>query len=134
MNVEFKGSYDREKNLSIVQYIGTPKSKEEIEYLANKSMEIWRGDGVNKVWNITDLSGMGMASPQLVIHYNKVIKDFVKDYLADYVVVAKSTMQRIATSLFNTFMGERHTIVESLDEAKKVIDGWQAEKGRRIPL
>ncbi len=127
--VEFEGNYDNEKNISFVKFINTPKSKEDIEYFVDNTLPLWRGDGIHKCWNITDLTGLGKASPGLVIYYNKLVKPHIKKHLENYVVIAGSTLEKVATSLFNTFMRERHPIVSSIDEAMVIIKKWQEEKG-----
>ncbi|MEZ4813331.1 MAG: hypothetical protein R2883_07665 [Caldisericia bacterium] len=127
--VEFEGSFDKEKNISFVKFINTPKSKEDIDYFISNTLPLWEGDGVHKCWNITDLTGLGKAPPSLVIYYNKQVKPYIKKHLENYVVIAGSVLEKVATSLFNTFMGERHPIVSTLDEAMEIVKKWQAEKG-----
>jgi hypothetical protein len=126
LNVEFEGSYDKETNISILRFINTP---EDVDYIVSKASSIWRGDGKHKSWNITDISKMGMAPPKLVIYYNKLVKPIIKEYLVDYVVIAGTILEKVATRLFNTFLGERHPIVSSVEEAQEIIKKWQEERG-----
>jgi len=121
--------YDKEKNISFIRFVNSPQTKEDVEYAVEQFLPVWKGDGIHKSWNITDTSGIGMAKPKLVIYYNKLSKFYINKYLEDYTVIANSTLEKVATRLFNVFMGERHTVVGTMNEAIRVIEDWQKEKG-----
>lgn len=126
---EVETEFNKEKNLSVIKFINTPQTREDVEYGIEKFIPMWKGDGIHKNWNISDVRGMGMAPPKLVIYYNKLAKPYIKKYLEDYVVIAGSTLEKVATRLFNVFMGERHSVVNSMEEAMEIIEKWQKEKG-----
>ncbi|MEZ4813330.1 MAG: hypothetical protein R2883_07660 [Caldisericia bacterium] len=129
VTVEFKGNYDKNKNLSIFKYINTPKSKEDIEFVVERATPLWKGDGIHKSWNITDITALGQAPPSLVIYYNKLCKPILKKHVHNYVVIAGTLLEKVATSLFNTFMGEKHPVVSSMEEALEMIEKLQARDG-----
>ncbi|HOO97527.1 MAG TPA: hypothetical protein PKV16_07325 [Caldisericia bacterium] len=131
---EFEGRYDAEKNISYVRFIGKPTSNSDVDYLVEKITPHYMGNGKNKIWQITDITEMGMAAPNLVIYYNNRVKELTKKYVQDYVVISSNTMQKLATNLFNTFLGEKHDIVQSIEEAEKVILERQEKIGRFPPL
>ncbi len=129
VTVEFQGEYDKEKNLSIFKYVDIPQSKEDVEFVVEKATPLWKGDGIHKSWNITDITALGQASPSLVIYYNKLCKPILKKHVHNYVVVAGTLLEKVATSLFNTFMGEKHPVASSMEEALEIIERLQKRDG-----
>ncbi len=126
---EYEASFDEQRNMSFTSFINHPTSKEEVERCVDAFRIVWKGNGKNKNWNITDTRKMGMAPTKLVIYYNKLAKSHIKKYLEDYVVVAGTILEKVATRLFNVFMGERHPVVSTMEEAYEIIEKWQKEKG-----
>jgi len=129
VNFRCEAEYNKELNITIMHFINKPQTKEDIESIIDVALPLWKGDGKHKTWNITDTSKMGMAPPKLVIYYNKLVKPIIEEYFIDYVVVAGTILEKVATRLFNTFLGERHPIVSSVEEAQEIIKKWQGERG-----
>jgi len=134
LNVRAESNYDAEKNIGFIKFINKPLVVEDIDFLAAQITQLSKQGGENKIWNITDVSQMGMASPRLVIYYQKLVKPIIDKYIIAYCVICDKTMERIAAQLFNILMKEKNPIVKTMDEAMDWIIKEQEIRGRFIPL
>ena len=134
LNVKFEGEYDAERNIVFLKYINKPVTFEDVDFWASESERLWRMGEQNKVWGITDISQMGMASPKLVSYYHKKLSEIVDKYLIDFCVICDKALERIAAQLFNILMREKHPIFRTMDEAVDWTIKEQEARGRFIPL
>ena len=129
ITVKCRSNYDKSTNLSYISLDGTPKSEDDIIFWIKKFTVVWKGDGIHKCWCICDLRKMGKAHPKLVRYYHRLSNKIINKYVEDYIVIAETTLEKIAIRLFNALRGENHPIVSTMDEAMKIIEKWQEEKG-----
>ncbi|MBW2179783.1 MAG: hypothetical protein ACTSPS_14670 [Promethearchaeota archaeon] len=134
LNVQTESSYDAEKNISFIKFIDKPLTFEDIDYMADQQKQVILKGGKNKVWVISDISLMGMASPRLVTYYQKLLKPLRDKYVIDFCVICGKTMERIAAQLFNILMREKSPIFSTMDEALDWTIKEQETRGRFIPV
>jgi len=134
LNVEYEGEYDPERNITFCRFINRPLSTEDTGYLVEENRKLYSKGGENKVWNITDVSEMGMASVKLVKDYHKKQKPLIEKHIIDYCVICSKPLEKIAAQLFNILMGEKHPIFKTKEEAFNWVLKEQETKGRFLPL
>ena len=133
-NVEYYGEYDPELNLVFTKFINKPKTSEDVDVFINGNKEWFAKGGNNRVWNITDISNMGIASVSVVTEYQKKAEPLIDKYLVDYCVVCTNPLEKLTVNLFNILMGKRRPIFKTKEEAIKWVLKEQETRGRFIPL
>lgn len=134
VNVIYKGEYDAERNILFNKIINKPQTFEDIDYLVNQDAQWYRKGGENKVWNITDISEMGMASVKLVTYYEKQGKPLIDKYLIDYCVICSKPLEKIAAQLFSILSREKHPILKTREQGIDWVLNEQRARGRFVPL
>jgi len=71
LNVKHEGDYNPELNIAVTKYINKPQSIEDVDYIVSENERWYQKGGDNKVWNIADVSEMGMAPVKLVTDFQK---------------------------------------------------------------
>ncbi len=128
--MQYKSEYDPEANILITKFIGTPKSFEDAEFMARKNLECYKELGDKKVWQIVDISEMGIAQPKYIGHFSKLEARILGKYVIDYCTVCSNTMDRIAVRLYNVLVGKpKQMIFANLEKAREWI--FEQQKFRR---
>lgn len=132
--MQYKSEYDPETNILITRFIGTPKSFEDAEFMARKNLECYKELGGKKVWQIIDISEMGIAPPKYIGHFSKLEAPILGKYVIDYCTVCSNTMDRIAVRLYNVLVGRpKQMIFANLEKAREWI--FEQQKfGREVEL
>lgn len=134
LNIKYEIEYDAELNIVFNKCINKPLTTEDMDHIIEENERWYKKGGQNKVWNIADLSEMGMVSMKLVKYYQQKEKPLNEKYLIDYCVVCSKTMEKIATQLFNILMGRKNPIFRTREEAIDWILNEQETRGKFIPL
>jgi len=134
INVKHEGEYDAEWNIVFLKFINKPQSFEDIDYIIEKNEEFYKKGGENKVWNITDISEMGMASVKFVSYYEKKGRPLVDKYLIDYCAICSKPLEKIAAQLYNILMKEKHPIFKTREEAVSWVLKEQETRGRFVSI
>lgn len=134
INVEFEGEYDAQRNILFTKFINKPQTIEDVDYIISKNQHWYQQGGKNKVWIISDVSEMGMASAKLVSEYQKKEKPLNEKYVIDYCVICTKPLEKIAVYLFNILMGKKNPIFKTKEEAIEWVLKEQETKGRFVPL
>jgi len=133
-NVEYYGEYDPELNIVFTKFINKPKNSEDVDVFVDGNKEWFAKGGKNKVWNITDISKMGMASVSVITEYQKKAEPLLDMYLIDYCVVCSSALEKITVNLFNILMGQKRPIFKTREEATEWVLKEQKTQGRFVPI
>lgn len=134
LNVKHEGEYDAELNIVVTKYINKPLSIEDVDYIVSENEQWYRKGGENKVWNIADVSEMGMAPVKFVTDFQKKLKPLLNKYVVDYCVICSKPLEKIAAHLFGILMGEKHPIFKTRKEAIDWTIKEQETRGRFMPL
>ncbi len=132
--VKHEGEYDAERNIVFCKFINKPKSFEDVDYLVNENEKMYKKGGENKVWDITDVTEMGMAPVKLITAYQDRDKPIAAKYVIDFCIICSKPFEKIATQLFNMFRGEKHPIFKTREEGVHWVLKEQETRGRFIPL
>lgn len=134
LNVKYEGEYDAELNIVFTKLINKPNSFEDIDCFISGDEQWLKSGGKNKVWVITDISKMGVASVKFVKEYQKRVKPLNEKYVIDFCVTCSSSFEKVTVQLFNVLMREKHPIFKTREEAVNWVLKEQEEKGRFLPL
>ncbi|MCJ7771658.1 MAG: hypothetical protein MUP22_00835 [Desulfobacterales bacterium] len=134
IHMKHEGEYNAELNIVFFKFINKPKSFEDIDYIISENERWFKKGGESKVWNITDVSEMGMASVKLITAYQEKDKYISAKYLIDYCGICSKPLEKIAAQLFNILRGEKHPIFKTREEAIEWVLKEQETKGRFVPL
>ncbi|MBW1983289.1 MAG: hypothetical protein JRI53_01100 [Deltaproteobacteria bacterium] len=134
LNVKHEGEYDAELNIVFTKFINKALSFEDVDYIISED-ERWYSSGKeNRVWVITDVSEMGMASVKFVKDYQQKVKPLNEKYVIDYSVICSKPLEKIAVQLFNVLMREKHPVFKTREEAIDWVLKEQRKRGRFMPL
>lgn len=134
LNIKYEGEYDAELNIVFTKIINKPISFEDIDYMVSGDEKWLSSGGGNKVWAITDVSEMGMASVKYVKDYHEKVKPLNEKYVIDFCVVCSKPLEKAAVHLFNVLMREKHPIFKTREEAVNWVLKEQETRGRFVPL
>ena len=134
INVKHEGRYDPELNIAFFKFINQPKTFEDVDYIISESVKYYLKGGKNKVWVITDITGMGLPPKNIVQDYYNKIKPLTDKHVIDYCVICSTPIEKILTQIFNILMGSKHPVFKTREEAIEWTLKEQEKIGRFIPL
>ena len=134
LNVKHEGDYDPELNIVFVKYLNKPQTSEDVDFIVSENARWYRRGKENKIWNITDITEMGMAPAKLVNEFHGKLKPLLEKHVIDYCVISSNPLEKMAALLFGLLTGEKHPIFKTKQEALDWVLKEQETRGRFIPL
>ncbi|MEZ4813053.1 MAG: hypothetical protein R2883_06180 [Caldisericia bacterium] len=131
--MEHKAEYDPIKNIQFFEFIGTPKSSEDVDFLIKKNREAFE-KLTSRVWLVTNLASMSSASPALIAEFGQKSVPLVQKYGIEEFVHTHKSIQRLMIQIYNNISGSKVKVFKSREEAIEYVLERQKTVGVKVPF
>ncbi len=125
--------YEPTTNVAYAKLSGAIESHSELDNLYESHLKSWGEKGI-KVWAIGDIRELGKVNYSQMAYFWKLARKLVKDHSALTVIIADSFQSVFTSRLYEFVTSHKIELVESVDEALKIIHERQKVQGVLVPL